>query len=290
MYKRIRLFLAKKHTFSIVDMLMFVGNAVVLFIIIGAELTMQTMVAIQSIRLKPFQWGVIAFFSILSVAALSFREHLMLMRRRKLISGRVVITNLIGGIINRYREVRGKSKEERINYLKEVLRGIEKALEAILKDNGYHVGEIVANIMVIDINRTNLILKCFGTYTQGRKRITLPIKNHVGDVLPGAPSAYTYNEIIYINNTLDPKYQGFFKNDKPYRSIISIPVVSDPGNGYGEVVAVVNIDSTEPDQFVSTDFIAKRIYPDIQPFIMLLTLEIDVLLSEEGGAVRNASK
>ena len=154
-------------------------------------------------------------------------------------------------------------------------RSIEKAIEAILKERGYPVGEISSNIMVVDRKRKKMSLEYFGTFKGGREKISLPIECQ--NPLPGAPAAYCQRKAVYIENTLDPQYNGYFKETKPYRSIISYPIREDPQSENGKVIAILNIDSDLPDQFVSGDFIAKRIIPQVKPFIALLLLQQDLI-------------
>lgn len=280
MIKRIRFLLDKRRSFSFMDLLRFLGNFVSTFLFFFLELTAQTMVAVRNLHLEIFQWAAIVGFSFLSVVATYFREYMVTKSKQKrIIEGRI-ISGLLGGLLALYGEYRGKDKKERVGFVKEVLRYTEKAVEAILKESGYPVGDICANIMIVDQERSSLSLEYFGTFKGGREKITLPIDcNHA--LLPGAPFAYCTEKIHYIEDTLDPKHGGYFQENKPYRSIISIPIRSNPRFEGSQVIAILNIDSDIPDQFVSGDFIAKRIYPQIEPFIMLLVLEQDIL-SKEG--------
>ena len=92
--------------------------------------------------------------------------------------------------------------------------------------------------------------------------------------MPGAPEAYVFKKMIYIDNTQSDKYKEYFDAEKEYRSIISIPIID---NVSSEVIAVINVDSPEPKQFISKDFIEKRILPKIHNLILLFSLERNLL-------------
>jgi hypothetical protein len=119
--------------------------------------------------------------------------------------------------------------------------------------------------------KKNLKLRYFGTRLSGRTKSKLELGTDPG--LPGAPQACRLRQPVYVDDTMSDEYQAFFKPDRPYRSIISIPI---PLHDESEpVLGVVNIDSDAPHQFRSQDFIGKKIIPAVSPFISLMWLQKD---------------
>lgn len=78
--------------------------------------------------------------------------------------------------------------------------------------------------------------------------------------------------MVYIDDIKN--FGDAFRTDAPYRSIISIPIMSRDNK---KVFGILNIDSTIPSQFVSIDYISKAIRPILSPLIALLRLEIYLL-------------
>jgi hypothetical protein len=117
--------------------------------------------------------------------------------------------------------------------------------------------------------KSKLKLRYFGTRLSGRTKTNLKLGADPG--LPGAPQACRCRQAVYVDDTMSDEYKAFFKQGRPYRSILSVPV---PLHDESEpVFAVLNVDSSEPNQFRSQDFIGKKIIPAISPFVSLMYLQ-----------------
>ncbi len=150
---------------------------------------------------------------------------------------------------------------------------MEKVITLALGEYGVNTGEICANLMVKKENPLRLDLMYFGTFMSGRKKITLPVNPE--SLIPGAPEAYFFRKTMYVNNTMSDKFRKFFDEAKPYRCIISIPILDKEEHPF----AILNIDSDIPDQFIGKEFIDQKIIPTINPLVLLINLEKDLILS-----------
>ena len=74
---------------------------------------------------------------------------------------------------------------------------------------------------------------------------------------------------------MSDEFKKFFDESKPYRCIISIPILDTEDH----VFAILNIDSDVPNQFGAKDFIDQKIIPTINPLVLLLKLEKDLILN-----------
>jgi hypothetical protein len=267
--------LSRNRSFTFTDLFRFAVDFFLGFFIFAVEFTGATVLTLGNTSLQPFHWAAVVVFSGIAISIAYLRERVVATgKERKVIKGRLIF-QLLSGLITQYKEYKGKSHAERVAYLAQVLRFAEKAVEAVLRESGYPVGEICSNVMVLSPSGDKLSLEYFGTFTSGREKITLPVD--CKHPLPGAAAAVCQRKVIYIENTLAPEYGGHFREDKPYRSIVSIPIKENPRVEDSRIIGVLNIDSDIPSQFVSVDYIRKRILPSIEPFIMLLNLDDDLI-------------
>ncbi len=86
---------------------------------------------------------------------------------------------------------------------------------------------------------------------------------------PGAGEAYRLNEVAYIPDVVKLPASAVTRG-RPFRSVVSFPVTGRPD---GRPLAVVNIDSSEPDYFDSP-LIAARLRPLILPGVQAIGLAI----------------
>lgn len=185
--------------------------------------------------------------------------------------GDKLVYDCLGGAIEQLIHIRTCPPAVARQFINELLKYIEKVVTVVLKQYGPPPGEICANLMIKREDPLRLDLEYFGTFLHGRSKLTLGLED---PSLPGAPEAYLHKKVMYIDNTMSDTYKRFFDINKPYRSILSIPIPLPDGS----IFAVLNIDSHFADQFMSEDFIGKKILPVVSPFIALLKLEQDRLL------------
>lgn len=86
---------------------------------------------------------------------------------------------------------------------------------------------------------------------------------------PGAGEAYRLNDVAYIPDVAKLP-ESVVTRGRPFRSVVSFPVTGRPD---GRPLAVVNIDSSEPDYFDSP-LIAARLRPLILPGVQAIGLAI----------------
>lgn len=214
------------------------------------------------------QWSSITIGAFLLVALNYLREHVNTWRTDKELQAEKTIYAIIGGAIEELNEFKCNPSNENPKYVYEILKYVEHAVFVVLKTYSITPNSLSANLMLVENDPLCLSLKFFGTKLAGRKRIKIPI--NLEDPLPGAPEAFVLNKMIYIDNTQNEKYKPYFDPTKDYRSIISIPIMDSATE---KVYAVINIDSPEPNQFESKEFIEKKILPKIHTLILLFSLE-----------------
>jgi len=221
------------------------------------------------------QWAIIGVGSAVLVVFTYLRELQVTKKKEGQLKERKVIYDCIGGAIEKLIELgeaQAEDGKDKTPYIAGLLRYIEKVVELALREAGIQIGDITSNLMVVKDNPLALDLLYFGTYLTGRKKIVLPITQ---PILPGAPEAYLLKKAMYINDIKAPEYKKYFDQGKSYRSIISIPITESNDT----VFAVLNIDSDIPDQFVSKDFVDKKVIPTVTPLTLLLRLEKDIILN-----------
>lgn len=186
----------------------------------------------------------------------------------------VIISNAIEHLI----EARGSGEHTAKVHVEDILTRIEAVTKRALQLPETTDAAITANLMVAipltDKSKQSiqLKLKYWGIgRTSDRHTIELNVDRKKPN--PGAPEAYVFNKTVYVNNTLAETYKAYFQESRPYRSIVSFPVV-----GYdAKVFAVVNVDSNVPDMFKSDDFISHTLLPRIRPLLHLLSLEQELI-------------
>jgi len=181
-------------------------------------------------------------------------------KKEELIDNRVIFETTSQAIFD-IREVLYHIDHREMNYLKESLARIQRIIELKLKQNDISVGEISVNFM--EKQGDCLKIKEIDVKTSRHDTGVLPLTQRQ----PGAPQAYLDNKIKYINNTNARNYKEFFKN-KRYNSLFSIPVCDSSKCVFG----VINVDSSEKDQFVNLEFITETLKPSIEPIIYLIEL------------------
>ena len=197
-------------------------------------------------------------------------------RKNRRLGGDKIIYDIIGGAVQELMDLHIKNPLKRDRYTIEILSDIEKVIESIFKSDGINVGTLCANLMVRDGD--HLKLTEFGTKFQDRDKpkIELDVENP----LPGAPEAWVFGKVIYIENIRSEKFSPYFKENFKFRSFISIPIQND-----GTVFGILNVDSNIEKQFKSEDYLAKNIMPKISPFLSLLSFERELTrLQIEGGS------
>lgn len=130
---------------------------------------------------------------------------------------------------------------------------------------------ICSNFMVARYqpNRELEIIQ-WGTRSADRDPKVLPVDD--ANPLPGAPLALVEQRIVYIPDTQTATYDELFKN-RPYRSILSIPVVVHMPRPH--VIGVINIDSTRENYFISDEHIKEQLKAKLMPHVQLITMELE---------------
>lgn len=267
--------LRQHRSYSIWDICSFVLNFVVTFVVIGLGLYTPVILRLQG---QPTiqQWQIIIATAFLLVIFTYVRERFVTRKKEQQLRGSKVVYDCIGAAVERLIDSQACSSMEVSQYVPELLRYIEKVIVLVLQDSGVPQGEICANLMIRKDNPDRLELEHFGTYLPGRSKRILPLD--LNNLLPGAPEACVGQKVIYIDNTLSEANRRFFDEAKPYRSILSIPIPSELARG--KVFGVLNVDSPCPNQFVSRDFIGKKVLPVLTPFVALVTLERKLVKSD----------
>jgi len=220
-------------------------------------------------------WTVV-IIGALALSGLNYlKEKSIAKKKQEIIVGKKISFDLLEMAIEYIASCNTRSRIEKRNCICEILKVIESSINLVLKELGLtnleNEEKICANIMVKKTNPDRLVLKFFGSRWGGREEMTLQLDEN--NIMPGAPEAFFYDKVVYINNTMRRKYKHFFNEEKPYRSIISIPIHGKNNN----ICAILNIDSDEPDKFGSKDIINKKILPTLKPYRSLFKLLDDSL-------------
>jgi hypothetical protein len=255
--------------------------------------TIKTIINILSNEIKRYYFGILFFVITLSTQSLNFYEmnipfwvRLLIVllisillsyfqkkdEERKETSIRTeldfqykVIFNLLAKAID---DMSGVLLDKKINdryYLSQLLIYIQKGVEGILIENNIQVGSLTVNLMQL---KDNMLI------TNGYS-VELPGRNHkdleydATNPNPGAPMAVYERGIIYIKDNKKKRIRKYFIG-KPYRSFFSIPIFENQNEKTGRVIAVLNVDSSKKNQFVSIKFISEKIFPAINPFLTIL--------------------
>jgi hypothetical protein len=147
---------------------------------------------------------------------------------------------------------------------KDSLETIQLQILTIIEDKTKDVllerteGTISANLMVFDETERVLHLTLFSRHTKDRLKINVPL----GAL--GAGKAIQDMKTIYTRDVKSPELKGIFREDAPYRSILSIPIACDHRK-----VGVVNVDATRPNAFE-----VKSLEDHLAPYVQLIGLSI----------------
>lgn len=120
-------------------------------------------------------------------------------------------------------------------------------------------GIISANIMIADEIKKQLRLTMFSRYSTGRRKIDISFD------APGAGRAIKEMKPIYLPDIRAAGLTSSFRDDAPYRSILSIPIACEH-----QKIGVVNVDSAEPYAF-SHDLVEH-----LQPYVQMIGLSLCV--------------
>ncbi|MGB4596247.1 MAG: hypothetical protein WBI14_10145 [Anaerolineaceae bacterium] len=199
-----------------------------------------------------------------------------------------VTFNLSAQAIYDMSEVVVNAKTLDYSYLKQLLLYFEKSVIGILEANSMQVGRIGVNLMLP--KEDTLVLYLFGLDLPFRKHVQLPCD--CNNPLPGAPEAKTSRKIQYVQDTTNKQIKVYFQN-KAYKSFLSIPIFKNEIEEEGEVIAVLNIDSTMKKQFGSMKFVMMKVYPALKP--LLTTIQVlhnndKIVLKELGGVIYGPTK
>jgi hypothetical protein len=166
-------------------------------------------------------------------------------------------------------------------YLQEILSNIADSVTAILEANSIVDNHLITATVMLERPAENgtprvLEMVAFGPPNRlNRRRIRLPLTDQYDPerTLPGAPTAFLTNIIVYIEDITDPKFANvpFFKN-RPYRSVFSVPITDNEDGEEERPFAVLNVDSPNVNHFVDREFIKDKIYPALRPQIALMKL------------------
>lgn len=266
--KSIGRFLLKDRSFTFSGVLRFLSNLLISYVVFWVSLYLSARLAVPSSQpVIKGQIGLVSGGSILLVVFTYLRQLLISRRKEVALRDQKLIYDCFGGAIERLIEVKRESESDGKWFVSDILVYFEKVVGLVLKNDGIRSGELCANLMLKRTNPLRLSLVYFGTALGGREKLDIQIDAR--NRRPGAPEAFDTGKVAYIDNTMGRKYKRFFDENKPYRSILSIPIC----NLKSVVFSVLNIDSSLPDQFISTDYISKRILPVINPFISIIQLQ-----------------
>ena len=238
-WKRISLYMSRKvpsskwdtmrHIFSF--LIFYTINAVALYLA-----QMQNFTTEQKFGAK--QWEIVILGALILVILYYLHSYFKNKNREEKLKSADIGTHLIGGLIHKLLLLL-QGNESEGTFTEALLRVVERWVKNILSLDGINGIEIVANLMVYSPETKTIDLLYFGTHAQDRHKIKLPIEKE--RYIPGAPTAFIYNEIVYIPNIHDEKFKNFFNTNSPYKSIISIPIRDENNNPW----AILNIDSTK---------------------------------------------
>lgn len=152
-----------------------------------------------------------------------------------------------------------------ISYNRDILTYISRSVALILSESSAEVGQISTNVMLPINNYLTIVL--FDTNWAHRSYLRLFIPSSKKKLF-GARKAYKKGQIAYVPDTSRLIYGNQF-NGKPYRSFISIPVFENEDDT-GQVIAIINIDSSIENQFVNISAFKSKILRAITPLITVV--------------------
>lgn len=102
-----------------------------------------------------------------------------------------------------------------------------------------------------------LDLTVFSRHNTGRRKISISFD------APGAGRAIKQMKSVYLPDIRAAGLTSSFRDDAPYRSILSIPIACDHRK-----LGVVNVDSAEPHAFYN------ELVEHIQPYVQMIGLSL----------------
>ena len=263
---KLKLLIMKERPLSFYSMMMFflifVGQLLFFYLplYLSIRLTIPTGQAFSS----PQWWApiLVAFFMVIMSY---FWDYFRDRKKNKTIESDKIIYDCIGGAIQELHDINFQNPANKTHYINEILVYIEKVIISIFKATGLPCGTLCVNFMVKGDG--HLELTKFATKFQDRDK--LKIDFDPDNLLPGAPEAWILKKVIYIDDIESENYKPYFNADFKFKSFISIPIISNQN----EVVGIINIDSNIKNQFVSEDFISKKIICKINPLILLFVFQ-----------------
>lgn len=178
------------------------------------------------------------------------------------------ISKAIDRVVSSYSGPGSSNDERPIGFL---LHSVESLTKLILKTSEVDGVAICANVMLPNEDGTKLRTRYWGSQLEGREDIELEVD--IDSPLVGAPTAYASKRPVYVHDTWDEKWAQHFDREKPYRSILSIPIF---GTNCTDVIGVLNIDSTVPNGFGETFEKVKLVVYRLKSLIHLIRLDISV--------------
>ncbi len=260
-----KLFFLINRSLSIIDVFYFLLNgvltyAVTLLLIIGAE-----WILIDGIN--NIDWKRAFIFPVILLFVTYIRENINTRKRENKLKHQKVFYNTLGGVIDQMVACVTECPDDSNHTIAKILIAAEKITKLTIESNGWEPGNLCANLMKpIKYRGTRLKIKHFGTRWPERGRTELKVD--LERPTPGAVEAFLFKSATYVNNTESTQFKDFFPDDRPYKSIISIPIIDNKE----EVYVIMNIDSDRKDAFVSRDFISKKILVKLRPLTSLLFL------------------
>ena len=128
-------------------------------------------------------------------------------------------------------------------------------------------GEIMSNLMIAEGEQLKIV--SFSRDTHDRKPMTLPL----GETIPGAPRAFLTQMHQYVDNTeTTPGFEAV--KDRPYKTILSIPVTIRADDGKELHLGVLNVDSRSVDAFKEK---VEILIPALAPTVAMIASTITLL-------------
>lgn len=150
-----------------------------------------------------------------------------------------------------------------------ILHGVQLATAKITQAPPNDPHFISANLMVPTQGGEALEIERFDQLHAGRRFISIPVDR--GDPGPGAASAFVNGTEQYIPNITAPEYSEVFRDNAPYRCVLSLPILDDRRNS----LAVVNVDAVEIDFFNRGEKDWESLAQSLQPITSLMGLALD---------------
>lgn len=264
-FGRFKLWVMKEHSISFWSMIKFILIFICQFLFFYLPLYIAIRLNIpKDTKFTFIQWWgpilVAVFMVFISYVWENYRDRI----KNRTIERDKIIYDCIGGAIQELHEIKFSTPNDNMHYINEILVYIEKVIFAIFKSSGIPCGTLCVNLMTRE--NDELKLTKFATKFQDRDKPTLKIDEK--NPLPGAPEAWVFKKVIYINDIQKDEYKTYFSSMYKFRSFISIPLMNS-----NDVLGIINVDSNLTDQFVSDDFISKKIMTKVNPLLLLFIFE-----------------